>query len=447
MTLALAPLPQAEPRPPENKARFLEVADAIGCGLVRDAIWSGERCTWLVWTKEPVDGAFCSAYRAAPTGLYLGNAGIALFLSHLARFTGDARQAEAASGALAQVEVQLAAEDRRLFGFYTGSSGAAWALIEAGALTGDSRRRDVGLAALRRVAAEADLDISLDLLGGQAGLAAVLAAVGTRTGDEEMLDAAASVAERLCAAAHRQGDQASWPGQDVQSANLLGLSHGTTGIALALLEVNRARENPVFAETAAAALRYERARFDPVRRNWPDYRIAPEAASAEPMYPVAWCHGATGIGIARLRMHDLLPQDPQILPDLDAALATALTMINAPLDPAVSDLTLCHGVTGNNEFVLMAGERFGRADALAAAAQVGDVLIAGWHRPGMPWGCGIPHCGETPSLLTGTAGIGYHFLRLYDSGAVPSVLIPPPVAFRGPEAPAATATQISEEDP
>jgi lantibiotic modifying enzyme len=443
VTEGLVQLAPAEPRPPEARARFLEVADAIGCGLVRDAIWSGERCTWLVWTKEAVDGAFCSAYRAAPTGLYLGNAGIALFLSHLARFTGDPRQAEAASGALAQVEAQLAGEDPRLFGFYTGSSGAAWALIEAAALTGDTRWRDVGLRALRRVAAEADLDISLDLLGGQAGLAAVLAAVGTREGDEGMIDAAARVADRLCAAAHRQGDQASWPGQDVQSANLLGLSHGTTGIALALLEVNRARANPVFAETAAAALRYERARFDPVRRNWPDYRIAP-GASAEPLYPVAWCHGATGIGIARLRMHDLLPEDAQILPELDAALATALSMINAPLDPATSDITLCHGVTGNNEFVLMAGERFGRADALAAAAQVGDVLIAGWHRPGMPWGCGIPHCGETPSLLTGTAGIGYHFLRLYDAGAVPSVLLPPPVVFSVPDhpadAPAAPAT-------
>jgi len=30
--------------------------------------------------------------------------------------------------------------------------------------------------------------------------------------------------------------------------------------------------------------------------------------------------------------------------------------------------------------------------------------------------------GETPNLMLGTAGIGYFYLRLYDSAAVPSVL-------------------------
>lgn len=423
-------------------AQFLEAADAIGCRIVRDAIWDGARCSWLVWTKEPVGARFASAYRAAPTGLYLGIAGIALFLAHLARLTGDRAQREAAVGALAQVEAQLQTEDPRQFGFYTGSSGAAWVLIEAGRMW-DERWTQTGMEALRRVAKEAALEGSYDLLGGQAGLAAVLAAVGVREGDEALLEAAELVADRLAASAERRADHASWPGTEAQLANLLGLSHGTTGIALALLEVNQVRPKAPYADAAAAALRYERGLFDPSRRNWPDFRIAPGEEGSGPRFPVAWCHGATGIGMARLRMLDLLPDDPFILAELDAATQTAAAMINVPLDPASSDVTLCHGVTGNNELILMVGDRLQRADALAAAAHVGDILISSWHRQNMPWGCGIPDCGETVSLLTGTAGIGYHFLRLHDPGAVPPILLPP----NGNVGSAPTAAEADLETP
>jgi len=40
--------------------------------------------------------------------------------------------------------------------------------------------------------------------------------------------------------------------------------------------------------------------------------------------------------------------------------------------------------------------------------------------------CGVVSGGETPNLMLGTAGIGYFYLRLYDSSAVPSVLLTQP---------------------
>jgi lantibiotic modifying enzyme len=38
------------------------------------------------------------------------------------------------------------------------------------------------------------------------------------------------------------------------------------------------------------------------------------------------------------------------------------------------------------------------------------------------WASGTICGGPTPSFMTGTAGIGYHFLRIYDTDHVPSVL-------------------------
>lgn len=57
------------------------------------------------------------------------------------------------------------------------------------------------------------------------------------------------------------------------------------------------------------------------------------------------------------------------------------------------------------------------------AEAVGWNGIEGVIRPDLPWPCGLAQAGETPNLLLGLAGIGYFYLRLYDSAAVPSVLL------------------------
>lgn len=434
--------PMPAPYGAADTARFLEAADAIGCRLVRDAIWHGERCSWMIWNKESAGGGFPSCYRAAPTGLYLGVAGIALFLGHLARLTGDARQAAAAAGALAQVQAQVQRDDPRAYGFYTGSSGAAWALATATDMHGETRWKAAGVRALRALVDSAALDVSLDLLSGQAGFAAVLASVAAAEDDALLADAAAAIADRLVASAEHVAETVSWPGCHGQTANLLGLSHGTTGIALALLEVDQIRPAARYRAAAAGALSYERACYSPAHRNWPDFRAAPDASrvsGAEPPHVVAWCHGATGMGMARLRMLELLPSEPALLAEIDAALATTVAVLNTPVEPAAADVSLCHGITGHNEFVLMTARQFARPDASTASVAVGDMLLQGWHDKDLPWGCGIPHCGETPSLLTGTAGIGLHFLRLYDP-AIPGVLLPPktevaphPITLKGAE--------------
>lgn len=408
---------------PALDTRYLEVADAIGSRLVRDAVWSGGRCNWLVWTKEPHAGAFHSVLRAAPADLYLGAGGIALFLAHLSTVTHDRGQREAALGAALRVHNALREGAPGGTGFYSGDGGSAWALTRIGLALEEERWVRAGLDALAAVAARAEGAAQLDLLAGHAGLVLALVDCAGRFGEPALLEDARRLAGIIAGAARPSAEGVSWATGAGETRDLLGLSHGTTGIALALLELDRVSPDARWADTAREALRYERAHFDAGQRNWPDFRALPGVPAGTPGFPVAWCHGATGIGIARLRMLDLLPGDPRILPEVDVALARAITALNTPLTP-LSDFTLCHGAAGNGELLLLVAQRFGHAEALAAARRVGDAGYQAFHAPRLPWGCGIPDSGETPSLLTGTAGIGMHYLRLYDPAAMPSILLP-----------------------
>lgn len=404
-------------------ARFLDVADSIGRQLVRDAIWADRRCSWLIWTKEPVGGAFCSIHKAASLDLYQGVAGIALFLAHLVAATRDPHQRQTLSGAARQLDYQLAQSQPASFGLYAGSIGAACALAAIGRAVGDESWERKGLVAADRVAAAAAAEHQFDLTSGCAGAIIALVRAAREFEQPGLIEHAQRFAAVLLAGVERNELGMSWPARAGETRNLLGLSHGTAGIALALLELHQVRPDPRYIEAALGAIDYERRLFDPAQNNWPDFRTLPGVAQAQPGFPIAWCHGSTGIGLARLRMLDLLPADQRLLVEIDAALGNAVRALNAPVTPVTADFSLCHGTCGNSEFLLQLGQRLGRPDAIAAAQRAGDLGIELFHTANMPWACGVPDCGETACLMTGTAGIGMHYLRLFDPAAAPCVLL------------------------
>jgi lantibiotic modifying enzyme len=128
----------------------------------------------------------------------------------------------------------------------------------------------------------------------------------------------------------------------------------------------------------------------------------------------AWCHGAPGIGMARLASLAHL-DDAEIRAEIDTALKTTLEKGFG------GNHSLCHGDLGNLELLLQASltlEDFPGQDRIDYLA---TVILDSIDRHG--WLCGI-HLGvETPGLMTGLAGIGYQLLRLAASDRVPSVLL------------------------
>ncbi|HET8522548.1 MAG TPA: lanthionine synthetase LanC family protein, partial [Thermomicrobiales bacterium] len=214
----------------------------------------------------------------------------------------------------------------------------------------------------------------------------------------------------------------------VDEYHLTGLAHGAAGIALALAELFQATNDARYRVAADLAFAYERHWFDATQGNWPDLREA-AARNATPRHALAfstyWCHGAPGIGLSRLRAYDIL-HDPRLRMDAAIALGTTRRMIEAslPLPSGSVNFSLCHGLAGNADVLLLGAQLLPEVCAGAAelAAQVGATGSSRHSGTDCDWPSGAPG-GISPSLMLGLAGIGHFYLRLHDP-SLPSVLLP-----------------------
>jgi lantibiotic modifying enzyme len=204
---------------------------------------------------------------------------------------------------------------------------------------------------------------------------------------------------------------------------LTGFSHGAAGIAHALLELAAVTGDERYRKTAFDAFAYERSVFSEAEGNWPDFRE--ERAQSEEdiegdVFMVAWCHGAPGVGLGRLRAFEQTG-DQRLRDEIDVALKTTFERgfgLNH---------SLCHGDLGNLEFLIEAGRTLNDSALLSEVGRVTDSILNSIDAYG--WMCGTPRGIETPGLMTGLAGIGYELLRLAAPERVPSVLLlAPPLA-------------------
>jgi lantibiotic biosynthesis protein len=407
-----------------DRVQFLTAANRIGSRLCRDAFWSDGRCNWLGWGMQFRGGQWSPAWHALSPLLYDGSAGIGLFLASLSHHTDDPIIRTTATGAFAQALTAVnSLVEAGEYGFYSGLSGVARSCVDGGALLENEELVDRGAMALMRAAQIAPHANRLDVINGSAGLIPVLIEAADRTGSGELLQAAIAHGEHLLAHAARSDEGWSWNTMaGGTERNLLGYSHGTAGIACALAELACVNGRADFLSAAREALRYERSHFRSAEGNWPDFRsFAQTAPDGAPSCMVAWCHGAPGIGFARLRIWQLLPEEEGILSEAETAIQTTLRQLTGA---GLGNFSLCHGDGGNADMLLLAADLLDRSELRQHVEVAAKAALDRFDTPRMPWPCGVPNAGETPNLLLGLAGIGYFFLRLYDSKKVPTVLLP-----------------------
>lgn len=426
--------------------RCREVGLAIARRLVDEAVWHEDRCTWTGDDIDqgpglPPEGQL--VHRPVGPDLYGGTSGIAWFLAHAWRATGDDGLRSAALGAVRH-SLTRTGDSPAGTGLYTGAPGVA---VVAGVVTrllGDDqpaiRAQADALAATAAASClagdppVADQPGGADLIQGDAGRVVGFLVLSRRPGAGGSLGAAALAAgERLLAAADRDGAGWSWPAPEPDWPALCGLGHGGSGPAVALDMLAARTGDARFAEGARQSERYERSWFNRDRGNWPDLRGAPAD------YPSFWCHGAGGIGLARLEAWRRTG-DPTLLAEaaaaVDTATASTLRALGRSGSPDAgarfeSNLSLCHGVGSVAELHALAAEvtgdvahlGLGRRLALWAAGLAGDDEVPVAEAAG-EIACGIPGGGEAPGLLVGLAGVGACFLRLADPTALPSPGLP-----------------------
>jgi type 2 lantibiotic biosynthesis protein LanM len=405
---------------------FLETAAALGRRLCRDALWAGERCNWLGDSMEFTDNAWSVVHRALGPDLYGGTSGIALFLARLHRLTGERLFQITAEGAMAHAGARardIASTGR--MGFYSGWTGIAYAMAELGDAFNNDEFHERGFALVFEAARDAAENPGLDVVGGSAGAIPALISLHRRYSRDGVLPLAVKLGEHLLATARHDDVGWSWNTLDGQTErDLTGFSHGAAGIGWALLELYAETSNATFRDAAERGFAYERQWFSNEHENWPDFRTiaSPAPGGGQSNFSIAWCHGAPGIGLSRLRAYEILGSE-DLKREAEAAIRTTTKVLAYPGYGLQSDFTLCHGRSGNAELLIYAAEVL-RDDASRASSEtLGRQGVEYFGRNNLPWPCGVPGGGETPNLMLGLAGIGYFYLRLYDPAAVPSILM------------------------
>ena len=417
-----------------SREAALRAARRVANHLVARALKEDDRVSWLGltllrerdWTIQPV-GA----------DLYSGAAGIALFLAYFDHVAGDAASRAVAQTVVRQLARRLAATlevaaSEAAFapsslGAFGALSGAVYALSHIGALWADHHVVDLAERLVSALCDHVDADRTLDIVGGTAGFIMAASALEHVRSAPLTRRALRHAAECLIARGEERAGGLSWSTNLPASQPLTGMSHGASGIALALLATGRLLDHVPFGHAAIRALCYERSCFDPIRANWPDYRVLPgRDHNGSLAWMWAWCHGAPGIGLVRL---DALgsSDDPELARDLAAALGSTARFGFGSND------SLCHGDLGNLELFVRAHELGYRGeweDALAGHSSRLVTRVQKGH-----WRCGVPGGVETPGLMTGLAGIGYGLLRIAAPERVPSLLaLEPPrvtIGLRG----------------
>jgi lantibiotic modifying enzyme len=427
--------------PGEGAAAFLDAAVSLGARVCRDALWAGERCNWIGPATESLGGRWRQVHRAYGPDLYGGTAGIALFLARLHAVAGERVFRRTALGAVRHAldrAEDIAAPVR--IGAYSGWPGLGHAALSVARLLDEDSLRGPALALLDAAAALPPDPHQLDVLAGCAGAIAPLLLAHEELGaPASLVEAAIGFGDHLIATAVRSAAGWSWGEHGAGDsrrpwiANLTGFSHGAGGIGWSLVELYRATGEARFREAGEGAFSYERHWFDEARGNWPDLR-EPEAsgvpAADGPAFMTAWCHGAPGIGLSRLRAHEILGGD-SYRREAEAAIRTTLASLEGGAEMSQNNYSLCHGMGGNCDLLLYGSAALGDPAWRERAEQIGRHGIAVHEEQQLPWPCGTFANVEVPGLMMGLSGIGYFFLRLAAPGAVPSVLIFRPSAAAG----------------
>lgn len=199
------------------------------------------------------------------------------------------------------------------------------------------------------------------------------------------------------------------------SRPLTGFAHGAAGIAYALLRLAQATGDGHFSRAAQEGIAYETAVYSDDARNWPDFREVWRARGES--FGVAWCSGATGIGLARLGGLSVL-DTPGIREDIANALETTLATSTHGADH------ICCGNMGRGEFLIEASRRLGRPELFDEARRRASWVVRRAARSGgYRLFATAPGLTDTPAFFQGIAGIGYALLRLAEPERLPCVLL------------------------
>ena len=399
-------------------------AVAIADDICANAFYGADGTTyWITFSYDTI----AATLRLEPSGddFYSGRAGIAFFLAAVADATGEARFEAVIRGAVKPLRALArrchagGGELKGLpLGGGSGIGGAIYAMARTGRFLDDKELLADARAMARCLTPDiVSQDRTLDLLSGSAGAIVALLAAHEVTHDDVWIDAARIcgmhlIATRCVLSPGRVGWNVGFGPQP-----LTGLSHGAAGIAYALARLSKATGDDRFLRVAEEAIAYEANVYCPDVNNWPDFRNPSGKERRARRFGTTWCHGAPGIGLARLGG----------LPRMDSE-QVRTDIRNAVRHEMQADLEgpdhLCCGNFGRIALLWEAGRRLkDRVLVAESERRISNLLQRRNEQGSFVLNSAVGSQVYSPSLFIGTAGIGYQLLRVASPDRYPCVLL------------------------
>ena len=251
-------------------------------------------------------------------------------------------------------------------------------------------------------------DVNLDIVYGNSGAIVVLVNMYHLTNDVQYLESAICAGELLIKAQIQYGEiKGGWISAGRQSP-LAGLSHGISGMVLALVKLWDATKREEFLNAAIEGIEYENSLFVPEKGNWKDERVySGEKASDKGNYTVAWCHGAAGILLNRVKIYALLDKKHRdfLKHDIREAVKTVVR------EGILGNNCLCHGNLGNTEILEEYLKYFSDKAILDHCITLRQIIAKNISREKYDCDNAYLFGYKLPGFMTGLCGMGYSMLR------------------------------------
>lgn len=399
-----------------NQTEYVAMAKRIADDICQQAYWLEDKCNWTgVFHHSQIANSEV-VLRALPSNFYTGSAGVAYFLSASYHVFSDENYKKTALGAWKKTIDQLPKIKSNNVGFYEGLGGIAFSLVQSGVWLKSDEILAAGLDLANHLSKFINQS-SFDIMEGCAGGIIALAAIYRLFPSKILKNAIVDGGEYLLKNAQASQKGLSWKTLATQGPNLTGYSQGSAGIIHALAEVHAVHAENRYLEAIEKAVLYENSFYSTKFRNWKDLRILHQKhARRSRVYRTnAWCHGASGIGLSRLRTYQLT--DLEFLKSDIMKSAETITQIKFENTDVY---TLCHGLTGDL-LQLRALENFLKKDELTQNLHFGLTKL-NTSLQNLPLPDSKDHFLQNPSFMQGWAGIGY-FLLLLQKPDLPNVLM------------------------
>lgn len=401
-----------------NKETWLELAKSIAEYITSQSIVNKDEKVCRTWVSPKVDNESDGSITVEPVGrdIYLGEAGIALFLMYYGKVSKDYKYYKVAKEALRPSMDFIYTLDKNnpySIGGYEGLGGRVYAISKLYELTKDNELLICIEEYLNVMDKLINCDNLLDIIGGSSGALLALISLENISFSKDLkkyiLYLRDKCASHIINKSIKSGDKRTWVmASDKEKKEYTGFAHGNCGIisALALNSVGNDFINNIDS-ILLEILNTEDSYYIDELSNW--YTNSKSQSTS-----FGWCHGAPGILLSKLLLLKANKSNLVNLKKLNVALNTTR---NKSLG---NNTTLCHGDLGNLEILYFASKILNDVELKKDCERafqwlVDNVLVKRWK--------GNSFRGtDNLAMMIGLCGYGYSVLKFYDFDQIPSIL-------------------------